>query len=113
MPALVRLYIRQVAIGFALAAVFTALLLWFDVAGLRHLVTHTAEGPLAVLLLVVFNGIVFSGVQFGIAVMRMAEPPPAGGSRRRIGPEPLPVAVRVEPRRRRGSFLGQGPGREG
>jgi hypothetical protein len=99
MPALVRLYIRHVAIGFALAAAFTAMLLWLDVAGLWHLVTHTAEGPLAVVLLVVFNGIVFSGVQFGIAVMRMAEPPPSGGSRRPAGMALVPV--RAEARRPR------------
>jgi hypothetical protein len=73
MPDLVRLYIRHVAIGFALAAAFTGLLLWLDVAGLWHLVTHTADGLLAVALLVLFNGIVFAGVQFGIAVMRMED----------------------------------------
>ncbi len=73
MPDLVRMYIRHVAIGFALAAVFTALLLWFNVANLWHLVTHAPGGALAALLLVVFNGIVFSGVQFGIAITSMAK----------------------------------------
>ena len=82
MPPLIRLYIRQVLIGFALGAAFTALLLWSGVGGLWHLVTHTAEGPLAVVLLVLFNGIVFAGVQFGIAVMRMAEPDEPRGGRR-------------------------------
>lgn len=102
MPALVRLYIRQVAIGFAIAAAFTALLLWFDVAGLRHLVTHTAEGPLAVVLLVVFNGIVFSGVQFGIAVMRLAERPRDDGRGKGTAllAEPVPALAPVPARRR-------------
>ena len=73
MPALVRLYIRHTAIGFAIAAVFVALLFWFDIGGLWHLVTHTEGGWLAAALLVIFNGIVFSGTQFGIAVTGLAE----------------------------------------
>jgi hypothetical protein len=45
---------------------------------------------------VVFNGIVFSGVQFGIAVMRLGEEGKPGPGRRlprrgRLLPEPLPV----------------------
>jgi hypothetical protein len=84
MPDLVRLYIRHVAIGYGLAAAFTGLLLWLDVAGLWHLVSHTREGPLAAVLLVIFNGIVFSGVQFGIAVMRMEDAGEDGGTGRRV-----------------------------
>lgn len=103
MPDLVRLYIRNVLIGFGIAAAFTGLLLRFDVAGLWHLVTHTSEGPMAVALLVVFNGIVFSGVQFGIAVMRMAERPEddGRGKGRVVLAEPVPVPVPVRSRRDR------------
>ena len=84
MPRLVRLYIQQTLIGFGIAAVFVGLLFWFNVANLWHLVTHSDVGLLAAFLLVMFNGIVFSGVQFGIAIMRMAEPEekddtPSGG----------------------------------
>ncbi len=96
MPRLVRLYIRQVLIGFGLAAIFTALLIGFDVARLRHLVVHTADGPLAVGLLVLFNGIVFAGVQFGIAVMGLADRGPRGGGRRSRS-QPVRVAVAVAP----------------
>lgn len=98
MPRLVRLYIRHVLIGFGLSAVFTGLLFWLNVANLWHLVTHTAEGPLAAFLLVVFNGIVFSGVQFGIAVMRMAEGDGTGGTRRpeRAAPAEAAVPVRAD-----------------
>ncbi len=71
MPKLVRLYIRQVIIGFLLSAAFVGLLLGFNVANLRHLVGHTAGGAIAVVMLWVFNGIVFAGVQFGISIMRM------------------------------------------
>lgn len=91
MPKLVRLYITNVAIGFALAIGFVAVLIWMDVAHLRHLVLETEQGWLAAIMMVMFNGVVFAGVQFAIAVMRMAEPPegPKGG-------RPAPV-VRLEP----------------
>ena len=94
MPQLIRLYITQVALGFGIAAVFVALLLVLDVAGLRHLILGTAGGWLGGLMLWVANGIVFAGVQFGIAVMRLAEEgeePPAGP---RL-PAPSPRLVRV------------------
>lgn len=71
MPKLISFYIRHCAIGFAIAAVFVAALIAMDVAHLRHLVTHTDAGPFALLILWVLNGIVFAGVQFGIAVMRL------------------------------------------
>ena len=73
MPDLVRLYVTQTVIGFAIAAVLVAGLLWFDVAGLGRLVAGSDVGVLAALLLWVFNGIVFAGVQFAIAIMGMAE----------------------------------------
>jgi hypothetical protein len=79
MPPLIRLYITQVAWGFVLAAVLVALLLWQDVGHLRRLVAGSDQGWLALLMLWVFNGIVFAGVQFAIAVMGMAERPPRGG----------------------------------
>lgn len=71
MPDLVKLYIRQCAIGFVLSAVFVGLLLYFNVVNLWHLVTHTDVGILAVFLMWLFNGIVFAGVQFGIRIMSM------------------------------------------
>lgn len=79
---LVRLYIRHTLIGFAIAAGFVALLLWFNVANLWHLISTSDVGPLALFLLFMFHGIVFSGVQFGISIMRMAEGDgPSGGHR--------------------------------
>ncbi len=92
MPALVRLYIRQCAVGFALAAVFVALLFAFNVANLWHLVTHSDVGVLASMMLFLANGIVFAGVQFGISVMRMSDngtPPDQDAS----GKLPLPVTI--------------------
>ena len=40
MPKLVKLYIKNVALGFAIAAVFVALLLWFNVMNLWHAGQH-------------------------------------------------------------------------
>ena len=73
MPKLIRLYITHVAIGFGIAAAFVSMLLWFDVANLWHLVSHSDKGLLAVVILWISNGIIFAGVQFGIAVMRLKD----------------------------------------
>jgi len=96
MPKLIRLYLINVAVGFALALAFLALLLWADVAHLRHLVLETNLGWLAGVMMVVGNGMVFSGVQFGIAVMLMAEDEgtPTGGKRQRVAlDKPLHATV--------------------
>jgi hypothetical protein len=110
MPELVRLYIRQVVIGFGIAGVFVGLLLALDVAGLRGLVWRSPDGWLALFLLFFFNGLVFAGVQFAISVMGMAEPkrggPSAGqrllawvqrGRDAAIVPEATPAAAPVRP----------------
>lgn len=102
MPELVKLYIKQIAVGFVLSAVFVALLLYFNVANLWHLVTSSGTGYLAAFLLFMFNGIVFAGVQFGITIMRMAEEDDADGGKKQNEPvlnEALvPVPVRTPPR---------------
>ena len=82
MPKLVRLYIKSCAIGFALAVGFVVALVVMDVAGLQHLILSTEMGWIAALMMIVFNGVVFSGMQFAIAIMLMAEDddtPPRGG----------------------------------
>ncbi|MFW8634354.1 hypothetical protein [Cribrihabitans pelagius] len=82
MPELVKMYIRNVLAGFAIAAGFVAMLLWFDVMNLWSLVSGSSSGVLAVFLLWFMHGIVFAGVQFGWAVMAMAEKDkgPRGGT---------------------------------
>lgn len=89
MPKLIALYIRSVAIGFGLSALFLALVLWQDLAGLRHLIFASDMGLVAALMIFMFQGIVFAGVQFGIAVMMLADPdvPPTGGLRERLMPD--------------------------
>lgn len=106
MPELVRLYIKNIVIGFGLALTFVGLLLWFNVANLWHLISTSDVGYIAIALLVVFNTIVFAGVQFAIAIMGMAEDetPPGGGKRDAIPAQPsaemVPVRVPVEPQAR-------------
>lgn len=73
MPELIKLYVRQSLIGFAIAAGFVALLLSYNVLNLWTLVSGSDVGLLAVFLLWFFNGIVFAGVQFGVRLTLMAE----------------------------------------
>ena len=73
MPKLIQLYIRNVALGFVIAAVFVGMLLWFNVMNLWQLVSTSDVGLLAVGILWFMNGIVFAGVQFAWAVMSLAD----------------------------------------
>jgi hypothetical protein len=105
MPQLIRLYLQSIAIGFLVAAVFTGGLLWLDVAGIGHLVMASDIGIIAATMLVVFNGIVFSAVQFAVRVMSMADPDegPKGGHGARepaLVPARIPVPVQTRIRRR-------------
>ena len=95
MPKLVKLYIVNVAYGFGLSVVFLGLLLWADVAGLRHLIFQSSMGWVAAIMMIVMNGVVFAGVQFAIAVMRLAEDPegPKGGSRAPNVSRLMPVRI--------------------
>lgn len=105
MPKLIRLYIINVVIGFVLAAIFVSMLLYFNIANLWHLVTTSDKGWIAVLALFVSTGVVFAGVQFAIAVMRMGDDDddePRGGLKERIArPVQQPVLVPVPARKRK------------
>lgn len=81
MPELVKLYIKNVLIGFGIAGAFVAMLLWFNVMNLWHLVSTSDVGVLAVVVLWFAHGIVFAGVQFAWAVMAMAEKDDSGPRR--------------------------------
>ncbi|MCE5972747.1 hypothetical protein LZA78_04570 [Sinirhodobacter sp. WL0062] len=108
MPELVRLYIRNVIAGLGLSVAFVGLLLWFNVANLWHLISSSDIGYIAVALLVVFNTVVFSGVQFAISIMRMAhdDDTPGGGKRDAIpavdaSAQMVPVRVEAPVQRRK------------
>lgn len=73
LPRIVRLYILHSLIGFGLAAVFTGLVLWLNIANIGYLVTHVSGGTLAAVVFFMLNGIVFSGVQTGIAIMSLGD----------------------------------------
>jgi hypothetical protein len=60
-------------------------------------------GLVAATMVFMFQGIVFAGVQFAIAVMMLADPdaPPSGGLRERLMPDlggPIPDAIPVRVR---------------
>lgn len=98
MPRLIRLYIINVLVGFLLSAAFVGLLLWFDVAGLRGLIFGSSAGFIALVMLWVFNGIVFAGVQFSIRIMMMADRgKPSGGKRQRSAPPDAIPSLAVLP----------------
>ncbi len=98
MPKLIRLYILQVFIGFGLSGIFVALLLWQNVGNLRHLIFTSDIGWIAFAMMVIFNGLVFSGVQFAIVIMRMGhedKKPPSRGLKIPAGAKPEAIAVKV------------------
>jgi hypothetical protein len=91
MPKFIRHYMTQIAIGFGLGAVFVAMLLYFNIANLWHLVIHSEDGWLALLLLWFANSVIFAGVQCALTAMGVNDDDddgPGGGLRE-------PVAVRV------------------
>ncbi|WP_210092159.1 hypothetical protein [Ruegeria sp. HKCCSP346] len=90
MPKLIRLYITQVAWGFVISAVFVGVLLALNIANLRHLISGSEIGLIALVMIWFMNGIVFAGVQFAYKIMSMAEKPQ--GPRRGT-----PVAHSFEP----------------
>lgn len=106
MPKLIKLYIKNVLIGFAIAAGFVAMLLWFNVMNLWHLVSSSDAGILAVVVLWFAHGIVFAGVQFAWAVMALAERDDSGPrGNTPVRSEALltvPVPVEETPRARKG-----------
>ena len=102
MPDHIKLILRHGFFGFLIALAFVAGLLAFNVANLWHLVTHTAEGPIAVLMLVVFSTVTFGSVQIGYKIMSMGEEDdePRGGTRDPIGSfDAIPIPVRTDDRR--------------
>ena len=101
MPAHIRLILKHAAIGFGISAAFTAMILYFNVGNLWHLVTNTAEGPIAVAMLVIFGGITFGSAQIGYVIMTMSneDDAPTGGKRDTLQvPDALPVPVRAKDR---------------
>lgn len=71
MPRIFRLYLLSALNGFGIALAFVALILIFNVANLRHLILTSDIGVMATVAFWILNGIVFSGVQFALALAQM------------------------------------------
>jgi len=97
MPKLIKLYLRNIFFGFGLSAIFVGMLMYFNIANLWHLVSGSSMGWVAGVMLFMFNGIVFAGVQFGIAIMRMEDDDePKGGKRDPLVLDMQPIAIPVD-----------------
>jgi hypothetical protein len=69
MPPHVRFLGLHALVGFGLASVFVAAVIWSNAFGLGRLLLDTALHPMPVLLLWFFTGLTFGSVQMGAAVM--------------------------------------------
>ena len=96
-PNLMQLYLRHCAVGFLAAAVFVAMLLFYDIAGLGRLVMNSDIGWLAVFLLWFFHGTIFGAVQFAVSVMLDAEDDDDNDHH---GGRMIPIRVPVQSRRK-------------
>jgi uncharacterized membrane protein len=103
MPDHIKMILRHAFYGFLIALAFVGGLLAFNVANLWHLVTHTAEGPIALVVFVVLCTITFGSVQIGYKIMSMGEEnDDRDGGKRDAIPTlvAIPVPVRADERRR-------------
>ncbi|WP_322895137.1 MULTISPECIES: hypothetical protein [unclassified Yoonia] len=96
-PNLMQLYLRHCAVGFLAAAVFVAMLLFYDIAQLGSLVMNSDIGWLAVLLLWFFHGTIFGAVQFAVSIMLDAQDDDNDDYR---GGRMIPIRVPAQSRRR-------------
>lgn len=69
MPDLIKLLLRNATLGFLIAAIFVAMLLWTDMGGIGTLVANSDMALVAVFMLICFHGLTFGSIQMGIAVM--------------------------------------------
>jgi len=104
MPDHIRFILRHAAYGFVIALAFVGMLLAFDVAGLWHLVTHTAEGPIALAVLVVLCTITFGSAQIGYKIMTLGDRDDDDHRGRRHpmpvrAPMLIPIRIRSDDRR--------------
>ncbi|WP_395646532.1 hypothetical protein [Terricaulis sp.] len=92
---LVRLFVLQALIGFAISSIFVGGLVLFDVGGFSTM-TRSQHSDAVVLLLWFFVGLTFASVQMGMAIMSLKpEPPPGGGKKVRVDTlQPVPVKSR-------------------
>lgn len=96
LPHIILVLWTQTLLGFAIAALFLAGLLAFDVGGLWRLVSTVPGGFLAAFLFWMLNGSVFAAAQFGIAIMTLKPAPqwPDASMAATLRPSPIPAVSR-------------------
>lgn len=101
-PVAVRFMVLHGLIGFGLATLFVAALLWADPGGVGQLILKHGGVPV-IALLWFFSGLTLGSVQIGTAVMLKDgdDDAPRGGRRQRIATPPVPVRAGVPARPRR------------
>lgn len=99
-PPAVRFMVIHGLVGFGLAAVFVAAVLWADPGGVGSLILRVGGWPV-VAMLWFFSGLTFGSVQIGTAVMLQdgSEDEPRGGRRVRLPRGAVPARVAVRARR--------------
>lgn len=103
MPDLVKLIIRNGAIGFLVSAIFTAFILVSDMGGVGTLVMTSSSGPLAAILLFFFMGLTFGSAQIGFVIMS-GKDDVDGGGRKQNAPmihQPALIPAKIPTRLRR------------
>jgi len=95
MPRIARHCLIHGALGFGLAAVFTAALLALDIGELGSLVRQAEAGAGVVVLLVLLHGSLFAVVQIGVALACHAEAEAAPPGPGRTLPVPVRAVARV------------------
>ena len=95
-PRLIRLYMLNSALGFLISGLLTAFILWTNTLNIGTLVSTVDGGWLAVTDFFVLNGLVFDGVQSGVAVMLMTDPDNGDGSHGGLpAPDLAAIPVRI------------------
>jgi len=91
---LVRLLVASCMIGFAIAALFLGVLVWFEVLGIQNLLS-TVMGCFAMFSLWVLNGIAFSVLQLALILGRDDDDDDHDGGHfaREFLAEPVPIRV--------------------
>ena len=99
-PVAVRFMVLHGLVGFGLAAVFVAALLWADPGGVGRLILSQGGIPV-IALLWFFTGLTFGSVQIGTAVMLQdgRGDAPRGGRRQRVAAIPVPIRLAARARR--------------
>jgi hypothetical protein len=98
----VRYLVKNAAIGFSMAVLFVAAMLYFNVGNLMALIVQSDVGLFAIVLMTLVIGFTFASLQMGFAVMFAsddidkeisgpASPLMSDKEMRRLGLRPLPV----------------------